>query len=335
MRIPGPLSARLLVSLLLGTQVAGCSSPSDVNGPAGEGAVVLTGLVVDQFTGAGVAGAIVSADGRQTRTAVDGGFSLESSGGTLLVTDASIHAREAWLPGGGIRIHVLPVEFPLAAFDDVARERDERTVRWTRDPAIYVDVRPLGLPADHPQLAGWIEEVRRLAPEFVAAWSDGTLRPTIEVGADPPPGGTPGTIVIRFDESPERWSDDRGAGLARVHWGIADRAVLAAEIWLRFSGLSGPAADVTRRAMIGHELGHAVGLGHMEGSTASLMTAIVRQWDLTAFDRQAAAVLYGRPPGNTRVDRDPVGGAARAAAPAGPAIAEGRFEARPGRPVGD
>ncbi len=57
-------------------------------------------------------------------------------------------------------------------------------------------------------------------------------------------------------------------------------------------------------AVVAHELGHALGLAHMDGTTASMMAGVVRTPELTAFDRVAGALLYSRLPGTRADDRE-------------------------------
>ena len=80
--------------------------------------------------------------------------------------------------------------------------------------------------------------------------------------------------------------------------------IAAAIVWLRFERFSGPANAGIRRAVLCHELGHALGMGHMDGGTSSIMTPSVSASTLTSFDQDAGLLLYTRSPGNTSPDID-------------------------------
>jgi hypothetical protein len=125
----------------------------------------------------------------------------------------------------------------------------------------------------------------------------------VTVGSSPPADGTPGTIVIHFSEDDSRYGSPSTVGLARTFWS-GNRSISSAAVWLRFVRYSGPSNAGIRRAVLGHELGHALGMGHMDGSTSSIMTPSVSSPSLTAFDDKAGLLLYTRSPGNTSPDVD-------------------------------
>ncbi len=282
-------------------------SPPPPSPPPPSGNVALAGRVVDQFNGSGVAGVTVRFAGQTVTTDGSGAFSLpgDPSGSLreLNLSGGSVHSRVTFARGGDTQWRIVPESFDMGAFDDLAREYEPRTIRWTSSPSIYIDTRPEGF-AGGPELEAWISAVRSDAPAFVSDWTGGMVDPgSVTVGASPPPEGTPGTIVIHFSESDQRYSGPNTVGTARTFW-TGDRSISSAVIWLRFQRYSGASYANIRQAVLGHELGHALGMGHMNGSTASIMTPSVSSASLTGFDGDAGLLLYTRSPGNTSPDVD-------------------------------
>ncbi|HET6362681.1 MAG TPA: hypothetical protein VFH11_11590 [Gemmatimonadota bacterium] len=265
--------------------------------------VEVRGRVFDQVTGVPLEGIRVSAGGTSTRTDADGRFLLQAAGTHVTLSGSGYYDRVASLAGSAGRFALVPRTFDMAAFNDVARDHSTGTLRWLASPAIYVDVRPHAF-AGGVVSAEWVEQVAALAPRFVSQWTGGALSASsVTVGTNPPAPGTPGTLVILFDEDPARYPSASSAGTATPAHG-GDGVIESATVRLRFSGLTGGAAAISRQAVLGHELGHAVGLAHMDGATASMMTGIVRTPELTAFDRAAGALLYSRLPGTRADDRE-------------------------------
>lgn len=282
-------------------------SPPPPSPPPPSGSVALAGRVVDQFGGQGVAGVTVRFAGQTVTTDGSGAFSVpgDPSGSLrdLELSGRDVYTRATFARGQDTQWRIVPESFDMAAYNDLAREYEPRTIRWMQSPSIYIDTQPEGF-AGGLELERWISEVRSNAPAFVSDWTGGMVNPgSVTVGNAPPPEGTPGTIVIHFSESDGRYSGPSTVGTARTFWS-GDRSISSAAIWLRFERYSGPSQTNVRRAVLGHELGHALGMGHMNGSTSSIMTPSVSSASLTSFDGDAGLLLYTRSPGNTSPDVD-------------------------------
>ncbi len=299
-----------VLAALVVAALVGCSGGSGPVGPdpapsVAESRVEIRGRVVDQVSGAPLAGIRVSAAGAFTATDAGGGFLLRAAGAThVILSGSGYYDRVASLAGAAGEFALVPRTFDMAAFNDVARDHAAGTLRWLARPAIYVDVRPHAFAAGDSVPSEWVEQVAALAPLFVSEWTGGVISArSVTVGSDPPAPGTPGTLVIRFDEDPARYPSASSAGTATPSHDV-DGVIESATVRLRFSRLAGASAGISRQAVLGHELGHALGLAHMDGATASMMAGIVRTPELTAFDRAAGALLYSRLPGTRADDRE-------------------------------
>jgi len=284
----------------------------------------LSGMIVDQFTGRGIRDLTVRYGGATATTDEGGRFSVpgapSSSLRSLTIAGSDIHARSTFARSSDSRWLAIPSWFDMSAFNDVARDYEPRTIRWLQRPNVYIDTRHVG-PDAGPQLATWIAEARATVEGFIDDWSNGAIgAASVTVGSSPPPNETVGWIIIRFDDDASHYTGATTVGNARTGWG-SRREILYSTISLRFSIVPGTDLAWARTAILGHELGHALGMGHMEGFTPSIMTPRISLAALSTFDSGTGSIVYSRSPGNVNPDSDSeaffVGGLAPAGVPSG------------------
>lgn len=289
--------------LVVRMEVESSSPPPPPPPPPPSGSTTLAGRVVDQFNGAGVGGLTVSFAGETATTDGSGNFSIPGDPSSALrdlrFQGGSIHTRNTFARGDDDRWEAIPSSFNMSAFNDVAREFEPRTIRWTQNPKVYIDTRAHNFPGPVPP--AWIDEAEDAARDAIRDWSGGVVQAaSVTVTSSPPPEGTSGAIVIEFNEDPDIYSGPLAVGLARTFW-TSQRTIVSGHIWLRFDDLNDSAARV---AVVTHELGHTMGMGHMNGSTSSIMEPLISVGALTTFDRRTGDIVYSRSPGNTSPDTD-------------------------------
>ena len=321
-RLSFPRLCRTLTALT-GAALVACSGSG--GGPAGpdplssrDGGASLTyqGQVQDQRSGAPLAGIRVSGGGTSAWTDGGGRFALVAAeGAELTFVGAGYYDRVTPLEGASGSFAIVPRSFDMDAFNDVGRDYSSGTVRWLSAPDVYVDVRAHNFESGQSVPAAWVEQVASLAPQFLSRWSGGALSArSVTVGTTPPTAGTPGTLIIAFDEDASRYPSGASVGVTIASWDTGG-VIRNASVRLRFSGLTGDAAAFSRQAVLGHEIGHAVGLAHMDGATSSMMAPVVRTPELTTFDLAAGALLYDRRPGTRADDREAASGLRAALVP--------------------
>lgn len=283
-------------------------APEEPEDPAPS--VLLAGTLLDQFSGQALAGVDVQFAGFTARTDATGRFTITGTPTTTLrsltLSGQGVYRRLTYARTGDSQWRVVPGSFNMAAYNDVARDDwGSYTVRWSSRPTVYVDTRPEGFEAGE-ELDRWIAEVQSQAAAFVSKWSGSTISPeSVIVTSNPPRDFTAGTIVIHFSENSSRYGNSSSTiGYARVSRSSSG-TIAGAAIWLRYLRYSGSGGASKRTGILGHELGHAMGMGHMTSGTPSFMEpSIGSKTDLSAFDQQAVRFLYNRAPGNTAPDTD-------------------------------
>lgn len=267
--------------------------------------VALEGNVLDQFSGAGVAGLTVSFGGETATTDSSGHFVIAGTPTSTLqgldISGSSIYTRETFARSSDTSWEVIPSSFNMTSFNDIAREYEPRTIRWVQDVSVYIDTTAHNFPGGGPVPSEWITEIENSVAGIVDDWSDGVIRASsVTTGTSPPSEGSNGWLVIQFDEDSGRYPSPSTVGLARTFWS-GDRQITSGAIWLRFEGIS---SSSTRGSVFTHEVGHIFGMGHMTTNTQSIMSPSISTSSLSSFDRQAGEIVYSRSPGNEDPDRD-------------------------------
>ena len=283
-------------------------------------ASALTGQALDQFTSTPVPDVTVSSTKESAITDGSGQFTVRvaSSDDDLVFSSSGIHTRRTFGQGSDLDWRVIPSDFNMNLFDEVARSlgdliavaENDRTHKWTGgSPRVFIDTRnheddPKYAPEDLPQ------EIQPHVAEYIGRWSAGTVSPEDVILTDSPPAdGTEGTIVIRFVDLSDLKQEEDGEtiwALARTSpyswsWDRYEIVAGVIELDLVSSGL-----NMVPGLVVGREIGHIFGMGQFHEDRPFMMRAVTPPpgTEFSDFEAKVADIVYSRLPGTRSPDTE-------------------------------
>jgi hypothetical protein len=305
-RIRKVFSAALWVAC--GVACGGEANPSAPDAFVGPGSLVVSGRVIGTLSGQAISGARVTIGGVSAMTDSSGSFRLgvASAGDHTVQASASGHPTRGTFVRAGGPDPVLDLIEPTSTWSvEFYRElcRDgsgggglKPLSPWSGgEPHFYVDRRPeRGRGRPIPEEA--VETVQEAIVSVLPLLTGGRLSGSnVQVGSEPPPDRSPGTVIIRWDPVEISQQAGAAAGIAYAVGGDWNVVVLR---------------DIESTESIFHELGHVLGLYHpLGGHRPSHMigAGVPERPHFTQWDVHHSRILYRRPPGNTDLDNDPPG----------------------------
>lgn len=305
----GPMRPRIALLSIALAGLTGCDggSNSPTSPSPATGGTVVSGRVVGVISGNPIAGARVSAGGVSATSDGAGGFQLNVSGAgdvRVEVSGAGLVTRNTFFrPGGPEPVFDL-IEasglWNLGFYRELCRDGSgggtlKPLSPVTREPRFYVDRRPesgLNRPIPDTAVSTVLEAIATVLPLLTRGKRTGSQ---VEVGANPPPDRTPGTVVIRWNPVEVSQVGGAASGIAYNVGGDWNVVVLR---------------NIESTESIFHELGHVLGLFHpLGGIRPSYMigSGVAPRPHYTQWDIHHANILYARPSGNTDQDNDPAG----------------------------
>jgi hypothetical protein len=274
----------------------------------------VSGTVRDVIDGSALGGVTVAID-RSGSASTDGGgqFVVPSSAAngrydtTLSGPHVVTRQTTVTIPSPALALTLIPASFDMASFEEFARGLASGfTIRWTSAPALIVETSLVASPSEeNVALADRIPsaEVDRVVERLSGALpllTGSAFATFASVTRRTTPAGSPARMFNPGAITVVYYTESNGAcGQASPRFTIGTSQVIAAAVWLKL----GCASLSRNTTVLVHELGHALGYGHVTvrpsvmGPTAGM--------DLTGFDMAAAAIVYRRPPGSRAPDTDP------------------------------
>ena len=251
-------------------------------------------------------------DGCSTLSAASSGRHAVSFSGSGVVT----RTTSLVIPAPEVQFSLIPGGFALPAFDEMFRSRNGQLERWNTAPRLVIVGRELQFDptyaSDLKVLAGAVTEAERsdLASDLSYGFgilTDQRLGGFSSVTSESPAAGSSSSILRTGAIVVAR---SRGLTASTGYWGlgqwatVGDGEVMAGYLLLD-ADFDGPSCAYPqfRRSLRVHELGHALGYGHVT-RVQSVMNANARL-EATAWDLQAVHIAFQRLPGSTTPDNDP------------------------------
>lgn len=321
-RVPAFVAAGVCASAVI---VSGCGGRSTPTGPSpapwSPAGPNLTGNTWDGMSDTPLAGVTIKIEGvGEVSSDTNGRFEVTApepqQAHAVVVSSPLVITRETRMmaPGPHVSFWLMPASMDLAAFDQMFRFSKGALHRWTTAPAVIVCDRILRFTN--------VSDVEYTATEISLGDADvQAILQDMSWGLPEATGNALGAFASRGRYSPtagERVGVRRtgtitlaryeGLQDATGYWGYgrwatdSSGAVVAGIVMLdaRFDTSGSP---YTRSLRV-HELGHALGYGHVTART-SFMNSNGRILP-TTFDASAARLAFRRPPLNRSPDIDPV-----------------------------
>jgi hypothetical protein len=220
------------------------------------------------------------------------------------------------VPGGTISLSLIPTDFDLVSFGQLSGSSSPEGIsRWTQSPGLVVQTSILECTATVASCvatsaqasAGELDALQNSLHAAIDQLSLGRWRFVSTITETAAPGAT---VQLRNSASTIRVA--LVENLSAVNPGVAGYGgfnnygeIRGGSIWLSrgsFNIVSG------RTRLVGHEVGHALGYGHVTTGVPSIMSAecsgVCRSNVVSPFDTQGITILHDRRPGTLAPDVD-------------------------------